>query len=75
MKSVKANQILKVAFMVFDIPNACSKSASPNQAELPPQDSLQRSLGILTTQVLKTIPFSKGKLPLIIKISVAVLTT
>jgi hypothetical protein len=31
--------------MVFDIPNACSKSASPNQAELPPQDSYTKVLG------------------------------
>jgi hypothetical protein len=47
MKSVKAlkSNSKQFAFMVFDIPNACSKSASPNQAELPPQDSLQRSLG------------------------------
>jgi hypothetical protein len=61
--------------MVFDIPNACSKSASPNQAELPPPRFLKKVLGNSDYQVLKTIPSVKGKLPLIIKISEAVLTT
>jgi hypothetical protein len=61
--------------MVFDIPNAFSKSASPNQAELPPQRFLTKVLGNSDYSKYLKQSFSKGKLPLIIKISVAVLTT
>jgi hypothetical protein len=64
MKSVKAlksnSKRLHLWCLIYLM---LSKSASPNQAELPPQDSLQRSLEILTTQVLKTIPSVKENSP------------
>ena len=63
VKALKSNS-KTLAFMVFEIPNACSKSASPSHKEFPPPEFLIKGpTEFELLHVLKKIPSVKGKLP------------